>query len=227
MQKESISKARFIVIAAVMVTYLTISLFSDLASYRLVMIAGITFAGSHLVFTALYPLLDMLTRLVGAKTTVILILFFHLGDMVFSYVPYLINQLPYPAGFIHQQAFNIVLAPLPIMFWSGILGSLLASIAEIFIYRYIQTKIKSFFISAFISTAIILIAHNLPVDFIAYRRAYPDLYITITITNFFIGLTTLTCYAFFSASAMKLIKTKILRKTSIAISPTTHEANNQ
>lgn len=209
-------KKMFLTIAAVIISYMTISLVCDLVCFRLILVGSLFFGGSALLYPALYPLLDILARILGSKITIILILFFHIADLVFSYIPILINQLPYPHNFTHHHEFNVVFSPLPRMFWAGIVGSILAGITEVIIYKFFQNKIKSFFLAALIATTLILFAHNVPVDLIAYRKLYPDNYIEIVFINTFVGLVMLGFYAFSSSRIIAFLE-KSRKKNQIPL----------
>ena len=178
------TEKRFFLITAIALLYLTISLACDPLAYRLVSIFGMTIGGAGLIYSSLYTLLDVLTRLTGRAITIKLILIFHLCDFIFSYLLFGINLLPVPHSFHNLHAFNIVMSPIPRMFWAGIIGSIVAGIIEVFVYAFLQKRIKSFFVSSFLATVIILLAHNVPTDIVAYKKAFPNISMQIVATNF-------------------------------------------
>lgn len=77
---------KYFIIITLTLLYLTISLACDPAAYRLINIFGFTMGSSGLIFSVLYTILDMLTRVAGRKLVYFLILVFHLCDLLFSYI---------------------------------------------------------------------------------------------------------------------------------------------
>lgn len=184
--------------------YLTISLACDPAAFRLVNIGGFTMGGAFF-YGALYTLLDMLTRMTDKRNVYILILIFHGCDLIFSYVLYMISMLPLPHNFQYTE-FNLVLTQMPRLFWSGILGSFLAGIADVIIYTFFQKKTNNFMISSIISTLIIMFAHNIPTDYFAFKAAYPHKVTELLTSNFIAASLLLIIYASIGQLTLKLIE---------------------
>ncbi len=167
--------------------YLTLSLACDPLCFRIVNIHGYNFTGSAIIFPILYVVLDSITRVCGKYMAIRLVFLFHIFDGVFTYLLYTINLLPSPPLFSHLNAFLIVVSPLPRLFWSGILGAILAGITEVLLYAFLQNKIKSFFLASVTSTILILLAHDLATDYMAFYKIFPSSYWRLTFANFSIG----------------------------------------
>jgi len=196
---------KYQVILIVSLIYLTISLACDPAAYRLISIPGLaTMSGSSLIFAALYTLLDILTRVAGRKHVYFLIIIFHVCDLMFSYILYTISMMPSPPG--HQYlSLNMTLSLLPRLFWSGIVGAIIAGIVEVTIYAFLQGKIKNFILASGISTIVILLAHNVPTEYFALKTLYSDNITEILIANFIVGVMVLLVCTTLGFFALKLI----------------------
>ena len=166
-----------------------------------------------MLYPALFPMLDMLTRILGKSVVIPMIVIFHFCDFIFSYALFLINLMPHPETFHNVQAFNIVITPIPRMFWAGILGSLIAGILEVVIYAYFQTRIKNFFIATYLSTAIVIIGHGLPTDYFAFIKAFPTQVWSLVISNTTINILILSMYVLISSVLMFYVKEKYSNKS--------------
>ena len=206
---------KFIFSASILLLYLTISLACDPLAFRLVSISGIMLTGSALLYPALYTILDILTRLLGRGLAIIFVFILHLCDLIYTYLLYSINTLPTVASFHSLHAFNVVISPLPRLFWAGVAGALIAGIAEILIYAFFQKRIRSFFITSFISTAIILLAHNVPTEYIAFRKVFPQEWIYILFSNFLFSISLLLIYSFAGGLIINSIEKSIRKKDSL------------
>jgi uncharacterized PurR-regulated membrane protein YhhQ (DUF165 family) len=164
--------------------YLTFSLACDPLDFRLVGFFGYAFSGSALLYASLYTILDMLTRIAGKSMTIRLILLFHFFDFLFTYMLYTINLLPMPTHFQLMGAYNSIITPMPRLFWAGIIGSITAGIVEVLIFGFLQQKIKSFFLASVSATLFILLAHNIPTDYIALHKLFPHIYLQLILLNF-------------------------------------------
>lgn len=91
-----------------------------------------------------------------------------------------------PEDFQYTQL-NLILEQFPRLFWSGIFGALIAGIVEISIYSFLQRKIKNFMVASLISTLIIMLAHNVPTDYFAFKPLYPERVKSIVAMNFAIS----------------------------------------
>lgn len=200
------SNTKFLITLTISLIYLTFSLACDPLAYRLVNIFGITISGSVLLYPALYPMLDMLTRILGKSTVIIMIVIFHFCDFLFSYALFLVNTLPSPDTFSNLQAFTAVINPIPRMFWAGILGAVAAGIIEVLIYALLQEKIKNFFLSTYIATSIVIIGHGLPTDYFAFSEEFPDQVWSLVIANNSINIAILSIYIFIASFFIFLIK---------------------
>ena len=129
---------------------------------------------------------------------------FRLCDLLFTYSLFLINKFPYPAYFHHYQAFNIVFSPLPRLYWAGILGDIITSIVEVFIYYFFQKHIKSFILASFVSITIMLLCHNVPTDLISFSKIFPHTYLRVVLANFLTGLVVLAVYCCIGGVLLKL-----------------------
>lgn len=152
--------------------YLTVSLACDPLAFRLINIFGFVTSAAFF-FPVLYILLDLLTRVGGKTLTINLVFIFHFMDFVFTYMLYFTNFLPAPHEFSNLPAFNTVIFPMPRLFWGGIIGSILGGIVDVFLFSFIQKRIKSFFISSYLSTILILLAHNVPTDYFSLKTFSP------------------------------------------------------
>lgn len=200
----TLTEKRHFVILTLSFIYLTISLACDPAAYRLINIFGLTMGGSGLIFASLYTLLDMLTRIAGRRRVYMLIIVFHLCDLLFSYVLYFITLLPSPASYKYQ-GLDMVLHLLPRLFWDGIIGAIIAGVVEVTIYSFLQSKTKNFIKASGIATIIILLAHNVPTEYFAFKVIYPDKVKEIVLVNFITGSLLLVFYSTLGFFALKLI----------------------
>ncbi len=203
------SNNKFLITLTISLIYLTFSLACDPLAYRLVNIFGITISGSVILYPALYPMLDMLTRLLGKSTVIVMIIIFHFCDFLFSYSLFLVNLMPSPKTFDNLQAFNTVITPIPRMFSARILGAIAAGIVEVCLYALLQRKIKNFFFSTYIATSIVIIGHGLPTDYFAFNKAFPDQVWSLVIANNSINIAILSIYILIASFFMFLIKKKM------------------
>ncbi len=174
--------------------YLTLSLACDPLDFRLISIGSYSFTGAAFIFPALYIVLDSITRTSGKYMAIRLVFFFHLFDGLFTYLLYTINLLPAPTTFKFFNAYLSIVSPMPRLFWSGIIGAILSGIVEVLIYAFLQNKIKSFFISSVSATILIMLAHNLPTDYLTFHKLYPNIYMHLIIFNFSVNcLSVIVC----------------------------------
>lgn len=155
-------------------------------------------------------MLNMLTRLLGKSTVVIMIIIFHFCDFLFSYSLFLVNLMPYPNTFYNLQAFDTIINPIPRMFWAGILGAIAAGIIEIFLYALLQKKFKNFFFSTYMATSIVIFGHGIPTDYFAFNKTFPDKVWSLVITNNSINIAVLSIYISIASIFMFLIKKKLV-----------------
>lgn len=113
-------------------------------------------------------------------------------------------MLPSPVGYQYHDL-NTVLSLLPRLFWDGIIGAVIAGIIEVTIYAFLQTRTKNFIKASGISTIIILLAHNVPTEYFAFKILYPNSVKEIVAINFIIGSLLLLVYTTMSFLALKLI----------------------
>lgn len=199
------SNKKFLIVLAICLIYLTFSVACDPLAFRLINLFGITISGSVLLYSALYPMLDMLTRLLGKSLTIIIIVIFHFCDFLFSYALYLINLISAPATFHSLAAYNTVITPIPRMFWAGILGAVVAGIIEVLIYATIQKRVKNFFFSSLVATAIVVIGHGVPTDYFAFKEIFPTEVWHLVFANISMNIVILTIYITLASLAMKAI----------------------
>lgn len=173
----------------------TLSLACDPLDFRLISYHQYIFTGAALIFPALYIISDLITRVCGRYMGVRLILLFHVFDGLFTYVLYWINLLPSPINFKLMNSFQSIFSPMPRLFWSGILGDLIAAVVEILIYAYIQQRTKNFFIASVSAAIIILFAHNLPTDYFTFHKIFPNIYGQLIIFNFTINCLTVIIFS--------------------------------
>lgn len=200
-----ISNKKFLIVLTISLIYLTFSLACDPLAFRLITVGGVTISGSVMLYSALYPMLDMLTRLLGKYLTIVLIIIFHFCDFLYSYALFLVNQMPHPASFHLLQAYNTVITPIPRMFWAGIIGSVVAGIVEVLLYALMQNRIKNFFIASFISTAIVVLGHGIPTDYFAFEKIFPHQVWHLVMANIGMNIVILSIYTTLAFIAMKLI----------------------
>lgn len=196
---------KFLIILSICLVYITFSLACDPLAFRLINLFGITMSGSVMLYPALYPMLDMLTRLLGKYLTIVIIVIFHFCDFLYSYALYLINMIAPPSSFHTIASYNIVISPIPRMFWAGIIGAVVAGIIEVLIYATIQKRVKNFFFSSFVATAIVVIGHGIPTDYFAFKKIFPDEVWNLVFANISMNIVILTIYITIASLAMKAI----------------------
>lgn len=196
---------KFTFILIISLCYLTTSLACDPIAFRLVNIYGFTLIGSGLIYSSLYTMLDMLTYLAGRKFVYILIIAFHFFDLVFSYIIYGISFLPYPDGYHHSKEVDALFSHLPRLFWGGILGGIAAGFIEVTLYAFVQSKTNNFFKASGISTMLVILAHNIPLQYIAFKKMFPDRFYEILFTSFTLNCISLMLYSFIGFLLIKLM----------------------
>lgn len=119
--------------------------------------------------------------------------------------------------FCHLYAYNIVITPIPRMFWAGIIGSVIAGILEVLIYALLQKRVKYFFLASFVSTVIVVIAHGVPTDYFAFKKIFPTEYWQLVISNIEMNIIILTIYIAIASLAMKAIGKQYYRNLDAPI----------
>jgi len=213
-----ISNKKFLIVLTISLIYLTFSLACDPLAFRLITLFGVTISGSVMLYSGLYPMLDMLTRLLGKYLTIAMIIIFHFCDFLYSYALYLINLMPHPATFDNLQAYNIVITPIPRMFWAGIIGAIIAGVVEVLIFAILQKHIKKFFIATFCSTIIVVIGHGIPTDYFAFEKIFPNQVWHLVFANISMNIVILTIYTTVAALIMKVIGKQYYRNVDAPIS---------
>ena len=174
---------RILVINTICLVYLTMSLACDMLAYRLISFFGHTLAASALLYIGLFALLDLLAKTCGRKFTIISIFIFHACDLLFTYFLFWINKISYPHNFYLIESYNHLFNGLPILFWSGILGAIAAGIIEVLFYSFVQKRVKSFFVSSYFSTIIVVLVHNAVTEYFTINKAFPGIYPKILFIN--------------------------------------------
>jgi len=183
--------------------YLTLSLACDPLAFRLIDFIGYPLSASALVYSSLFTLLDLIARITSRNMAIVMLILFHFFDLLFTYILYTANLIPPPKDYTLLAAYNTILTPLPRLFWSGIAGGLIAGIVEVSLYAFLQTKIKNFFIASVSATVIILMAHNIPADYFAFHKIFPDSYPMLITLNFAIGAGLVAVNSFIASLLLK------------------------
>jgi hypothetical protein len=145
----------------------------------------LTIASSAIIYPLFYIINDLILAITNKKIAIIIMIFATICNGIFasyiSYIDLIPDNLPW------------------LLFRNDIIGTLITNILELLLFGYIVTKIKNFFLSAFVSTALTLSTHN----FIAYyftlhkNNNWFNTYIDSLIVEIFVTVTYLVSIKLF------------------------------
>ena len=193
-------------------SFLTISLSCNLLAFRQVNMFGFTMGASSLIYALLYVCLDMITRIGGRDFAVKMVFLFRVFDFSFTYMVYCANLLPAPAAFKNLAAFTTVIHPMPMLFWAGLLGSIVVGVVDIFLFMFFQKRFKNFLSASFLTTVIVLVVHNFTTNYFSMRHVFPDTYLQM----FFVSTTFETITALVASSVANAIFAASARDGSVS-----------
>ena len=148
----------------------TISLTSSVVFFKHIKLFGYEINASSLVFPLMYIFLDYTSSIVNnyRKSIVMTLFVVFIPNLVSSIFLYLIMQIPSYSGSVIQSSYNdafSVIGPQMFVLNSGaLLGSTIASIAEVIIFLFIYNRIKVIGVCIIISSSISLATHNFITD---------------------------------------------------------------
>lgn len=206
---------KFTCILIISLFYLTISLACAPVAFRTVNIFGFAIVGSGLIYSSLYTMLDMLTYLCGRRFVYFLIITFHFFDLIFLYTIYGISLLPYPTGFQHYTEIDMMFSYLPRLFWGGIIGAIFSGFVEVSLYSFFQSKTKNFFKASWISTMVVIFAHNVSADYFSFNNIFHEHIFSVIMATFVVCCASLIPFSLIGHLALKIIRKKIGNETFI------------
>ena len=159
------------------------------------------------VYPFLYIILDMIVVISNRKIAVLAVIFGVICDGIFSGVCYFFSTINVPIGVNEKDlmstiAFNALGHGMWRLWYHGLIATIIAKIAELFIFSYLYRKINSFFISTVTSVVITLVAHNLINDYYMLRNE--QYHWSIIFTNLTLNIVTMVIYACIVSMVLKL-----------------------
>lgn len=120
---------------------------------------------STFIYPLVYVLSDLITALTNRKMAIIIIIVGILCDGFFSFGVYYVSLINIPTSMTNTELKNADFVnylgyPIWKLYYSGVLGSIITSITEIFLFNKLYRKMQNFFSSTIISVIVVLIIHN-------------------------------------------------------------------
>ena len=135
---------------------------------------SVVFSSSALVYPLIYILCDIIYFYSSRRMVIIVILFGIIFDGLFSISLYFVSLQKIPHGLtLHEvnlnNSINILGGNVFRLWYQGLLASIIAAFSEIFLFKFIFTRSKSFFLSTFFSVILTILMHNLINDYNMYK----------------------------------------------------------
>jgi len=121
-------------IVVVSVLYISAQIFSDIASLRILFIAGFSIDGGTLVYPFTFTLRDMVHKIAG-KSIAQTLIFLGVGINLFMvFLFWLVSELPADIGVGEQSEFGIVLVPIFRLVLASIVAEVVAELLDTEMY---------------------------------------------------------------------------------------------
>lgn len=159
---------------SLLLVFLTILFFiPDILMYKIIKIGPFKESAAILFFPFVYSIADAITEVYGKKNTLLILGGCYLFTLFFSIIIVLVIHLPSPAGWLEQNAFNIVFNKGPRVIFAGIIGVGISMYINIKLMSKLKYKMrgKHFIIRSIASSAI--------GELIVTGIAYPIIFLSI------------------------------------------------
>lgn len=182
---------------ALLALYLSISITCHAIANRLVIIGSYPIFASGLVYMTVFVLTDVLASFNSRKLVIYFIFLEALSNLFFMGYTHYINTLPFPDFFEHAAAYETVFNPVAVLYFSNLVGNVVSSLIDLYIFFYLYRKIKlGFLLASIISSSFTIFLYTIVTDVLAFRESFPDQYIRLTTINIFSNLVTVIIFAF-------------------------------
>ncbi len=167
------NQSKFLIFIAML--YVVVLVTSNLMTYKIINVFGIQMAAASLVFPFTYFAGDIIAEVYGYKVARALIWYSLIIIFLFATVTHFLINLPSPATFHNQEAYNFVLGPLPRIFMGDILGILIGSFSNVYVISKWKVLVhgKYFWIRSLCSTAVGAFVATLIAFIIMYSHVLP------------------------------------------------------
>ena len=191
----------------VSVAYIAAQMMADIASLRILSIAGFSVDGGTLVYAFTFTLRDLVHKVAGIKVARGLVIAGGVINLIMAGMFWLISQLPPDPSVGPQAAFVEVLSPVWRIVIASITAEILSQLIDTEAYQIWVTKIgqKKQWLRVLVSNSISIPVDSLVFSWIAFGGALPSAVVwSIVLSNILIkfGLT------FFSLPGIYLVPEK-------------------
>ncbi len=176
--------------------YIAISVTCHCIANRLVLVAGFPLFSSALLYMAVFVLSDVFATYNTRSQVVVFIFLDALANLFFMLFTNFVNTLSYPDFFNNAEAYKAVFSPVVALYFASLLGTIIASLLDLYLFSYLYKKVHlNFLISTIISSVLTISCYTLVTDIIAFKQSFPEHYIDLTLINICSNLITLIAYA--------------------------------
>lgn len=176
--------------------YIAISITCHCIANRLILVAGYPLFSSGLLYMAVFVLCDVFATYNTRSQVIMFILLDALANLFFMLFTNFINTLSFPEFFNNSEAYKTVFSPVVTLYFASLLGTIIASILDLYLFYYLYKKLKiNFLISSIISSVLTISCYTLVTDIIAFKESFPEHYLNLTVINICSNLITLIIYA--------------------------------
>ena len=120
--------------------YIAAQIFSDIASLRILLLAGISIDGGTLIYPVTFTLRDMVHKVSNKQTAQLLIILAGIINILMVLFFWMIAYLPADKMVGDQQEFGIVLAPVFRIVFASILAEIIAEMIDTEVYHWYTKK---------------------------------------------------------------------------------------
>lgn len=160
----------------VSVAYVAAQMIADIASLKILLIAGFSVDGGTLVYAITYTLRDLVHKTAGIKTARVLVVSAAVINLVMAGMFWLISILPADPSVGAQEAFNQVLAPVWRIVMASILAEVISELTDTEIYQLWVTRVteKKQWLRVLISNTISIPIDSMLFSWIAFGGTMPN-----------------------------------------------------
>lgn len=191
-RQKKIEQANYFFLAL----YIAISITCHCIANRLILVAGYPLFSSGLLYMAVFVLCDVFATYNTRSQVIMFILLDAIANLFFMIFTNFINTLSFPEFFNNSEAYKIVFSPVIKLYFASLLGTIIASILDLYLFYYLYKKIKiNFLFSSIISSVLTISCYTLITDIIAFKESFPEHYLNLTFINICSNLISLIIYA--------------------------------
>lgn len=176
--------------------YITVSITAHTIANRLIILDAEPIISAGLIYMSVFVLTDIFAAFNSRRFVIMVIFIEAFCNLIFISYTNWISHLPSPTFFHHAAEYKAVFSPLFVLFFSNLVGTIVAAILDLFVFYYLYINRKwPFVFASFFSSFIILSCYTYITDYFGFRHSYPAHVFQLTFINLITNLITLAGYS--------------------------------